>query len=143
MKRYLISMLSVSLFVCILSVFSSFAFKPTKQKSSKSEAITIFATTTAAEGDTYFGPVTLSGGINATGTYVMPTKVLGMALHCVFELTLPDGTITIRMNCNMMTGNGRWKILEGTGAYETLTGGGSLVMPNDTDEVLTGVVRWK
>ncbi len=105
------------------------------------QPITIFATTSSAQGTTYFGPVTLSGAINASGTYVMPTQLMGMALHCNFMLTLPDGTITIRMNCNMDTFNGVWKILEGTGAYQNLKGGGSLVMPNDTDEVLTGTVR--
>ena len=41
----------------------------------------------------------------------------------------------------MVTLNGRWKILDGTGAYRSLKGGGSLTMPGD-DEELIGSVKW-
>ena len=146
MKRSIISMPFIA--ACIMAFFMMNSFKAIPSASAskaltldKAEAITIFATTTSAQGSTYYGPVTLSGAINATGTYVMPTEQHGMALHCLFVLSLPEGTITIRMNCNLVTSNGVWKILEGTGAYQNLKGGGSLVMPNDTDEVLTGTVR--
>ena len=64
-----------------------------------------------------------------------------MALHCIFLITFPNGTITIRMNCNMVTFNGVWQVLDGTGAYSNLKGNGSLIMPNDNDEILTGTVR--
>src|SRR5688500_292779 len=75
---------------------------PTIQASEKLPVV--FATeNTGGEGTTYFGTVTATGGIVANGTYVMPTKQMGMALHCDLELTLPDGTISIRMNCNMRT----------------------------------------
>ena len=99
------------------------------------------ATGTLSDGSTYVGTVEAEGAINKSGTYVMPTVVLGMALHCTLIITFPDGTLTIRMNCNMRTSNGRWKILEGTGAYAGTKGEGSLVMPNDVDEILTGYIQ--
>jgi len=146
MKKSIISFSFIA--ACIIALFMTSSFKAIPSASAskaltfdRGEPITIFATTTSVQGSTYFGPVTLSGAINASGTYVMPTEVHGMALHCIFVLTLPDGTITIRMNCNMVTFNGVWKILEGTGAYQNLKGGGPLVMPNDTDEILTGTVH--
>ena len=133
---------------CIISFFMMSSFKAIPSASAsnaltldRAEAINIFATTSSAQGSTFFGPVTVSGAINASGTYVMPTQQHGMALHCLFVLSLPDGTISIRLNCNLVTSYGVWKILDGTGAYQNLKGGGSLVMPNDTDEVLTGTVR--
>ncbi len=87
------------------------------------------------------GTVEVSGAFNATGTLEMQIEFLGNAIHCNLVLTLPAGTITIRMNCNGVTFNGVWQILEGTGAYQNLKGNGSLVMPNDLDEILTGTVR--
>jgi hypothetical protein len=99
------------------------------------------ATGVLADGSTYVGTVQAEGAINKSGTYVMPTQVLGMALHCELIITFPDGTLTIRMNCNMRTSNGRWKILEGTGVYADMKGQGSLVMPNDVDEILTGYIH--
>ena len=90
--------------------------------------------TSSDGGSTYFGNVVATGAINKTGTFVMPTQVLGMALHCTFILTFPDGTITIRLNCNMVTFNGQWQVLDGTGAYQNLKGNGSLIMPNNDDE---------
>jgi len=94
-----------------------------------------------SDGTTYTGTQTAEGAINNSGTNIMYTQLLGMALHCTIIMTFPDGTLTIRMNCNMKTFNGRWKILEGTGAYENTKGEGSLVMPNDVDEVLTGYIQ--
>jgi hypothetical protein len=88
----------------------------------------------------YFGDVEVEGAINASGTYTMSTQILGMALHCTFILDLPAGDITIRMLCNMHTLNGRWTVLSGTGAYQNLSGGGSLFMPG-IEEVLNGTVR--
>ncbi|WP_210465367.1 hypothetical protein [Rufibacter roseolus] len=109
----------------------------------KKEPIVFNTIATSSEGSTYFGTVAVSGGINATGTYVMPTETLGMALHCTLILTLPEGSITIRMNCNMKTSEGQWKILAGSGSYQNLEGGGSLVMPDDIREILTGSISWK
>ncbi len=143
MKKSIISIPVIGAFIMAFITMSSFKNVPSASASkapSSSQSITIFATTTSSEGSTYFGPVTLSGAINASGSYIMSTEVLGMALHCNFVLTLPNGTITIRMLCNLVTFNGQWQILGGTGTYQTLKGNGSLVMPNDSDEILTGVV---
>ena len=140
MKRSIISMPFIA--ACVIGFFMMSSFKTIPSASaSKAEAITIFATSPTAQGTTFSGPVTVSGAFDAKGSYVMPTQQIGMALHCLMVLSLPDGTISIRLNCNLVTFNGVWKILEGTGAYQNLKGGGSLVMPNDTDEVLTGTVR--
>ena len=141
MKRSIISMPFIA--ACVIGFFMMSSFKTIPSASaSKAEAITIFATSPTAQGTTFSGPVTVSGALNASGTYVMPTQQMGMALHCLMVISIPHkGTITIRLNCNLVTFNGVWKILEGTGAYQNLKGGGSLVMPNDTDEVLTGTVR--
>jgi hypothetical protein len=109
----------------------------------KKESVTFFAhyPVLLSDGTTYTGTVTAEGAINNSGTNIMYTQLLGMALHCTIIMTFPDGTLTIRMNCNMKTFNGRWKILEGTGAYANTEGEGSLVMPNDVDEVLTGFIH--
>ena len=147
MKRSIISMPFIA--ACIIGFFTMSSFKTIPSASAskalafnKAEAITIYASSLPAPGPIFSGPVKVTiRAINAYGTYVMPTQQMGMALHCLLVLSLPAGTISIRLNCNLVTFNGVWKILEGTGAYQNLTGGGSLVMPNDTDEVLTGTVR--
>lgn len=94
-----------------------------------------------SDGTTYTGTVTAEGAINKVGTNIMYTQLHGMALHCTIIMTFTNGTLTIRMNCNMQTFNGRWKVLEGTGAYANTKGEGSLVMPNDVDEILTGFIQ--
>jgi hypothetical protein len=144
---------SVSAFtLCLAAAFITTSFNTVPSTSSntskaqrfnQSEPVVFSTSATSAEGTTYFGTVDATGGINTTGTHVMPTETHGMALHCTLMLTLPNGTLTIRMNCNMKTFDGRWKILEGTGAYQNARGGGSLIMPNDTDEILTGNITWK
>jgi hypothetical protein len=132
---------------CIMALFILGSFKPVPSASTsksltfdRGEPITFFGVTTPGGGPTYTGTVFATGAINASGTFVMPTELLGQALHCVFILTFPNGTITIRMNCNLVTLNGQWHVLGGTGAYQNLKGGGSLTMPGD-DELLTGTVR--
>jgi hypothetical protein len=146
MKKSTISFFLIA--ACIFAFFMISSFK-TIPSTSTSKALTygkgdpvVFSgsVTSSDGGSTYYGPVTATGAINASGTFVMPTEVHGMALHCIFVLTFPQGTITIRMNCNMVTSNGQWKVLDGTGAYQNLKGGGSLVMPNENDEILTGTV---
>lgn len=112
-------------------------------KAAQKQYITFYTVATGSEGTTYTGTVRAEGAINAEGTYVMPTKMMGQAMHCMLYVTLPNGTITMRMNCNMVTMNGRWKVLEGTGAYADLHGGGPLVMPDDVQEILTGYLAWK
>lgn len=113
------------------------------QAEQKKQAVTFFAhdPVILEDGTTYTGTISAEGAINAQGENIMYTEVHGMALHCTLIATFPLGTLTIRMNCNMKTFNGRWKILEGTGAYANVKGEGSLIMPNDVDEVLTGYIQ--
>ena len=132
---------------CMMAFFMMSSFKTNSSASvldsqtfSNGSPITIISSNTiSSDGINYTGDVELEGAINASGTYVMPTRVMGMALHCTFILDLPDGDITIRMLCNMNTLNGRWTVLSGTGAYQNLRGGGSLTMPG-IEEELTGTV---
>ena len=148
MKR---SIIFVFLIACCISVsLLTSSFKTISSASTSKDlgitrsgpiTITGLGNPALTDGSTYYGTVTATGAFEAAGHYEMPTEVLGNALHCTFNVTFPNGTITIRMNCNMRTFNGVWKVLEGTGAYSNLKGGGLLVMPNDDDEILTGTVR--
>lgn len=148
------SLFTVNLFLASMTAFvaltsfnavSTDVLKNDDRKSmiQKKEPVTFFAhdPVLLSDGTTYTGTVIAEGAINNSGTNVMYTQLLGMALHCTIVMTFPDGTLTIRMNCNMKTLNGRWKVLEGTGAYANKKGEGSLVMPNDVDEVLTGFIQ--
>ena len=146
MKKTIIRFSIITVYIMAFFMLNGFKTIPSAFTSkaltfNSGESIRIYGTYTHAIGSTYFGTVVVSGAFNASGTYVMPAELLGNALHCIFELTFPNGTITIRMNCNMVTFLGRWQILNGTGAYRTLNGGGSLTMPGD-DEDLIGTVRW-
>lgn len=145
MKRSIISVSIIASCMMAFLMLSSFKANPSAsalkaQNFVSGESLTIISSnTTSLDGINYTGDVELDGAINASGTYVMPTQVLGWALHCTFILSLPNGTITIRMLCNMRTLNGRWTVLSGTGAYQNLRGGGSLTMPG-IEESLTGIV---
>ena len=141
MKKSPISLSIIAICMMAFFMMSSFKTSSSADLSNSAGPITILSSnTTSSDGVTYVGNVQLTGAINASGTYVMPTEVLGMALHCTFILNLPQGTITIRMLCNMQTLNGRWTVLGGTGAYQNLEGGGSLTMPG-IEELLVGTVR--
>jgi len=141
MKKSLISLSIIAICMMAFFMMSSFKTSSSADPSNSAGPITILSSnTTSSDGVTYVGNVQLTGAINASGTYVMPTEVLGMALHCTFILNLPQGTITIRMLCNMHTLNGRWTVLAGTGAYQNLQGGGSLTMPG-IEELLEGTIR--
>jgi hypothetical protein len=96
------SIISVSIIAsCIMAFFmmSSFKTNPSasvlnSQTFSRGVPITIISSNTiSSDGINYTGDVELEGAINASGTYVMPTQVLGMALHCTFILDLPAGDI--------------------------------------------------
>ena len=143
MKRSFISIFIIAICMMGYSLVSSFNSAPKSPAFDRPGAITItgLGNPLLTQGSTYFGTVSTTGAFEAEGTYEMPTEVHGNALHCIFQITFPNGTVTIRMNCNMVTFNGVWKVLQGTGAYANLKGGGSLIMPNDDDEILTGTVR--
>jgi glucose uptake protein GlcU len=150
MKRTLLAatlMSACTIALIVLTSFKNISVDASNQNGEKAKmqkkgAVTFYAhdPVLLSDGTTYTGTVTAEGAINNSGTNIMYTQLLGMALHCTIIMTFPDGTLTIRMNCNMKTFNGRWKILEGTGAYVNTKGEGSLVMPNDVDEILTGFI---
>ena len=125
---------------CLLASFVLLTF--TNFLPLQKQPVTFLTSATGFDGDTFTGNVTATGAINQTGTYVMPVTFLGTAIHCTLVTTFPDGTLTMRMNCNMKTGDGRWKILEGSGRYHRAKGEGPLVMPNDTEEILTGSIEF-
>jgi len=148
MKRSIVSALLIAVALLSFVSLSSFTRQPYPKllrqsvQSNQNAPITIHTSITgvASDGTTYSGNVSTLGAITESGTFVMQTEVIGMALHCTLNLELPGGTLAIRMNCNMSTLNGRWKVLSGTGAYENVKGEGSLVMPVLTEEILIGVV---
>ena len=145
MKKSTISIPIITICMMAFLMMSSFTTStstaPSKAQNlnSKASLLIVSSNTTTSDNINYVGNVQLTGAINASGSYTMPTEVFGMALHCTFILNLPQGTITIRMLCNMHTLNGRWTVLGGTGAYQNLRGGGSLFMPG-AEEVLEGTV---
>ena len=149
MKRAILSASFIAAAFLSLVSLSSFNekkdYKPDQQlslQSNRNGPVTIHTSITGVgtDGTTFTGNVSVLGAITASGTFVMQTEMIGMALHCNLVLELPDGTLTIRMNCNMVTLNGRWKVLSGTGGYENVKGEGSLVMPVLTEEILIGSV---
>lgn len=74
------------------------------------------------------GTLTISGAIEASGTYTMnPVIQTGRSYHCTNNLVTPLGTITALTNC-YDNSTGTWRIVSGTGAYANLQGNGRLVM---------------
>ena len=75
------------------------------------------------------GTFTSTGGIRTSGTFFMEIKLIGTdSIHCLNKLSAPEGTITMRMRCSMVTNKGEWNIISGTERYRYLRGSGSLVM---------------
>ena len=72
----------------------------------------------------------------------------GIVYHCIWTLTDGNGTITLHEQCEQgsSVAQGRWEIVNGTGAYTNLRGNGSSLMPYGVDgipaywELLTGVI---
>jgi len=89
------------------------------QANSKPTAVTFILTK---------GSLTITGAIEASGTYTMiPVVQTGHAFHCTNNLVTPQGTITALTNC-YDNSIGTWRIVSGTGAYANLQGNGTLVM---------------
>ena len=107
--------------------------------------ITIVQTATAfdEETSTSTGTFTTSGCIQTSGTYVMDAIFVADSFYCTNKLIAPEGTFTTDMKCSATTMTGSWQILSGDGRYKRLNGGGTLVMttPGGVDvETLTGKV---
>src|SRR5262249_1764530 len=85
------------------------------------------------------GTFTTSGALgDQNGTTTMdigPLTPAGNVAHCTVILTFPDGTITIKQECEFANGQvypnnkGQWQITGGTGAYAGVKGNGITTMP--------------
>jgi hypothetical protein len=95
------------------------------------------------------GTFTASGALgDQTGTATMDIGLLtptGLVAHCVVVLTFPDGTITLKQECEFANSQvypdnkGQWQITAGTGAYTGIKGNGITTMP-PLQEDMTGVI---
>lgn len=95
--------------------------------------------------DTAVGTFEASGAVETSGGESQVVRVDGFTLHCVHTLTNAEGTIVIHSQCNMVTSEGQWRVVSGTGAYTGLQGNGSLAMvftddPAEAFEILEGRV---
>jgi hypothetical protein len=98
---------------------------------------------------TVAGTWTSTGVLNAAGTYTETFRFEGSTIHGLKVLTSADGTIVLDTRavvvwldeCTATLGAGHWQIVDASGAYAGLKGGGS---PNSTPEsfgnVCTGSV---
>ena len=88
------------------------------------------------------GTFVASGAVVDSGAHSMEIRFSGMSLHCIDTMTSTAGTIVVRLDCNLHTMNGEWRVVSGTGAYSELKANGSLVMEFFPDgsfrETLTG-----
>ena len=93
------------------------------------------------------GTFTTTGALNISGTASMDANFNAdfTIAHCTITLTDNYGTITIHEDCQFVTipHNGKWKIINGTGAYAHLRGHGTNTMsgPQELEEDLVGVIR--
>ena len=129
----------------------SIVFSTAKHNATVSKAVTSAVPTPVAiyctfPGGTFpnvTGTFTASGGLSTSGNCTMDISVQGYTAHCVVVLQPSSGgTITIHQQCQFATNpaTGRWEIVSGTGTYANLKGNGSLLMPND-DEDMVGVIH--
>ena len=142
MRNYLKSIL-------LLIAVSPIVFSGCKKEHSL--PITIVQISTAFDeenGYTETGTFTTSGCIRTSGTFVMDVIFVADSFYCTNKLIAPEGTITTNMKCSATTMTGSWEILSGTGRYNRLNGGGTLVMQFPPDvppgsigvETLSGLV---
>ena len=99
----------------------------------------------ATSDNTYAGTFDASGAIESSGAESQVIRVAGSTLHCVHTLTDAEGTIVIHSQCNLVTNEGHWRVVSGTGAYSGLKANGSLLMvftddPTEAYELLDGLV---
>ena len=105
---------------------------------------------------TLTGPSTAAGSWLATGfvtdsgTYTETFRFAGRTIHVEKVLVGSRGTIVLEGRgvvvwtsaCTATFSAGSWRIVDGTGAYARLKGGGSPVTtPDSFGDVCTGVVR--
>ena len=80
------------------------------------------------------GVFTASGGIEASGSYIMsPVVQRGNSFECTNIFVTEVGTITAVSYCQMGSWKGAWRIVSGSGVYENIEGNGTLVMEGGTE----------
>ena len=142
-------------FKSVLLLLAVFLFTLVGCTKREGRAIMIKGTSTASpKPGTLTGTFVATGAFNTHGVGEMVVVPVGEdSIHCTYELTAPEGSFMMVMDCEMPPGmNGVWKIISGTGFYSGMTGKGTLVMmfPPDvpagviSEETMTGEVwmRW-
>ena len=74
--------------------------------------------------------------IEGTVTMLVEGNPNAPIFHCLYTFVAPEGTFIIREECVFATplhGQGRWKVVSGTGAYANLRGNGSALMPGNQE----------
>lgn len=107
------------------------------------------------EASTTIGTFSMSGGLTATGTESGEGWFAGQghlrtqdpnSLHSTLRLAGADGTITLdlvglfgQLPAPLATGNGRWVVVDGTGAYASLHGRGTWTAVADFRDAIAHV----
>jgi hypothetical protein len=109
---------------------------------------TITLNSFATETFTATGGVVCSSGTATTDFRKFAGGGGAGSFHLTKTLVCPDGSFTIVVNAATVFGSptdqGGWAVLDGTGAYATLKGGGNLVgtyVPDGIIDVYTGSLR--
>ncbi len=95
-------------------------------RSTAPEPVSILIHDFSTSENTAVGTFETSGAIETSGQESQVIGFAGMSLHCEHTLTAPEGTITIRSDCNMNTLDVNWRVIGATGAFSGLKahGGG-------------------
>ena len=109
---------------------------------------TITLNSFATETFTATGGVVCSSGTATTDFHKFAGDGTAGSFHLTKTLVCSDGSFTIVVNAATVFGSptdqGGWAVLDGTGAYATLKGGGNLVgtyVPDGIIDVYTGSLR--
>jgi hypothetical protein len=120
----------VSLFVTAsLSILAA----PAAGLAGQPDAVTLELHGVITGPDSVAGSWVSAGVVSDSGTYVETFDIRGATVHVVKRLTGSEGTIVLAAQAVMVFTSptvavfhaGQWRIVSGTGAYETLQGEGS------------------
>ena len=96
------------------------------------------------------GTWTATGFVDDAGTYTGTFRFAGDSIHVEKVLVGSRGTIVLRVQtvvvwlseCTATFKAGSWQIVDGTGAYERLTGGGTpATEPGSFGDICTGEIQ--
>jgi len=71
------------------------------------------------------------GTVPVSGTTHMEVRVVGQTFHCTHTWVSGASTLVFDSDCNMMTLNGQWRDVSGTGIFANFFAQGSLFMDLD------------